>query len=166
MDSNHRSRHERAGFSCGRRIAGPSAGSQKGLFFMRYRWFESISLQRRVHCEPDFLSMAWRQPTGFAWIEGEVALVAARPPTARLSCPPYGGPKVRIRLPPAGGFARERHGCTKMLNPARKCTSGKVSRSGLDRPARDWGFDRSYASATARRTPTVNAASCIRSHPE
>jgi hypothetical protein len=30
---NHRSRHERAGFSCGRRIAGPSAGSQKGLFF-------------------------------------------------------------------------------------------------------------------------------------
>ena len=34
MDSNHRSRHERAGFSCGRRIAGPSAGSQKGLFFL------------------------------------------------------------------------------------------------------------------------------------
>jgi len=33
MDSNHRSRHERAGFCCGRRIAGPSAGSQKGLFF-------------------------------------------------------------------------------------------------------------------------------------
>jgi hypothetical protein len=23
-------------------------------------------LQRRVHCEPEFLSMAWRQPTGSA----------------------------------------------------------------------------------------------------
>src|ERR1700692_17628 len=33
----------------------PNGGSQKGLFLMRYRWFESISLQRRVHCEPDFL---------------------------------------------------------------------------------------------------------------
>ena len=53
MDSNHRSRHERAGFCCGRQIAGPSAGSQKGCFFMRYRWFESISLQRRVSCELD-----------------------------------------------------------------------------------------------------------------
>ena len=41
-------RHERAGFCCGRRIAGPNGGSQKGLFLMRYRWFESISLQRRV----------------------------------------------------------------------------------------------------------------------
>jgi hypothetical protein len=30
------------------RIAGPNGGSQKGLFLMRYRWFESISLQRRV----------------------------------------------------------------------------------------------------------------------
>src|SRR4029077_17855849 len=48
MDSNHRSRHERAGFCCGRRIAGPNGGSQKGLFLMRYRWFESISLQQRV----------------------------------------------------------------------------------------------------------------------
>src|SRR5580704_16170418 len=34
-----------------RRIAGPNGGSQKGLFLMRYRWFESISLQGRV-CEP------------------------------------------------------------------------------------------------------------------
>ena len=33
MDSNLRSRHERAGFCCGRRIAEPSAGSQKGGFF-------------------------------------------------------------------------------------------------------------------------------------
>jgi len=41
-------RHERAGFCCGRRIAGPNGGSQKGLFLMRYRWFESISLQQRV----------------------------------------------------------------------------------------------------------------------
>src|ERR1700746_3786148 len=39
-------RHERAGFCCGRRIAGPNGGSQKGLLLMRYRWFESISLQR------------------------------------------------------------------------------------------------------------------------
>ena len=38
-------RHERAGFCCGRRIAGPNGGSQKGLFLMR---FESISLRRRV----------------------------------------------------------------------------------------------------------------------
>src|SRR5690348_6051136 len=42
-------RHEGAGFCFGRRIAGPNGGSQKGLFLMRYRWFESISLQRRVH---------------------------------------------------------------------------------------------------------------------
>src|ERR1700730_7314904 len=45
-------RHERGGFCCGRRIAGPNGGSQKGLFLMRYRWFESISLQRRVRSEP------------------------------------------------------------------------------------------------------------------
>ena len=32
-------------------------------------------LQRRVHCEPDFLSMAWRQPTGSA----EVGLGKCRP---------------------------------------------------------------------------------------
>src|SRR6266404_5971347 len=44
-------RHERAGFCCGRRIAGPNGGSQKGLLLMRYRWFESISLQRRVSSE-------------------------------------------------------------------------------------------------------------------
>src|SRR4029077_17125210 len=31
-----------------RRIAGSNGGSQKGLFLMRYRWFESISLQQRV----------------------------------------------------------------------------------------------------------------------
>src|ERR1700732_1905452 len=45
-------RHERAGFCCGRRIAGPNGGSQKGVFLMRYRWFESISLQRRVRLSP------------------------------------------------------------------------------------------------------------------
>ena len=28
--------------------------AKKGCFFMRYRWFESISLQRGVHCETDF----------------------------------------------------------------------------------------------------------------
>src|ERR1700720_2320315 len=61
MDSNHRSRHERAGFCCGRRIAGPSAGSQKGLFFLRYRWFESISLQRRVSCEPVLLRLGCKK---------------------------------------------------------------------------------------------------------
>ena len=44
-------RRERAGFCCGRRIAGPN-GSQKRLFLMRYRWFESISLQRRVCLSP------------------------------------------------------------------------------------------------------------------
>jgi hypothetical protein len=36
-------------------LRGPNRGSQKGLFLMRYRWFESISLQRRVACEPEFL---------------------------------------------------------------------------------------------------------------
>src|SRR6202048_4250671 len=41
-------RHERAGFCCGRRIAEPNGDSQKGLFLIRYRWFESISLHRRV----------------------------------------------------------------------------------------------------------------------
>jgi hypothetical protein len=34
-------------------LRGPNGGSQKGLFLMRYRWFESISLQRRVRNEPD-----------------------------------------------------------------------------------------------------------------
>ena len=34
-------------------LRGPNGGSQKGLFLMRYRWFESISLQERVHCELD-----------------------------------------------------------------------------------------------------------------
>ena len=29
-------------------LRGPNGGSQKGLFLMRYRWFESISLQRGV----------------------------------------------------------------------------------------------------------------------
>jgi hypothetical protein len=29
-------------------LRGPNGGSQKGLFLMRYRWFESISLQQRV----------------------------------------------------------------------------------------------------------------------
>src|SRR6266446_2106014 len=45
-------RHERAGFCCGRRIAEPNGSSQKGLFLIRYRWFDSISLQRRVSNEP------------------------------------------------------------------------------------------------------------------
>src|SRR2546423_1846119 len=43
--------HERTGFCCGRRIAGPNGGSQKELYLMRYRWFESISLQRGVSNE-------------------------------------------------------------------------------------------------------------------
>src|SRR6516165_6416035 len=33
-------------------LRGPNGGSQKGLFLVRYRWFESISLRRRVRCEP------------------------------------------------------------------------------------------------------------------
>jgi hypothetical protein len=41
-------RHERAGFCCGRRIAASNGGSQKGLFLMRDRWFESGPLHRRV----------------------------------------------------------------------------------------------------------------------
>jgi hypothetical protein len=43
-------------------LRGPNGGSQKGLFLMRYRWFESISLQRRVICEPDFLDLAQEPP--------------------------------------------------------------------------------------------------------
>jgi hypothetical protein len=43
-------------------------------------------------------------------------------------CPEPDWPQ-RYVLFTAGGFARERHGCTKMTNPARKCTSG-VSVSG------------------------------------
>jgi hypothetical protein len=52
MDSNHRSLARNSRFLCGRRIAGTGQGQPKGLFLMRYRWFESISLQRRVLCEP------------------------------------------------------------------------------------------------------------------
>ena len=52
-------------------LRGPNGGSQKGLFLMRYRWFESISLQRRVTCEPDFQRRA--------------ATVGPRPAAARAS---------------------------------------------------------------------------------
>ena len=39
---------EGTAFCCGRRIAGDRTGAQKLVPFMGYRWFESISLQRRV----------------------------------------------------------------------------------------------------------------------
>ena len=45
-------------------MRGPNGGSQKGLFLMRYRWFESISLQRRVRSEPDF--RRWKDSLGTA----------------------------------------------------------------------------------------------------
>ncbi|HTA13522.1 MAG TPA: SOS response-associated peptidase family protein, partial [Solirubrobacteraceae bacterium] len=41
-------RHERSRFLLRKANCGTERGSQKGLFLMRYRWFESISLQRRV----------------------------------------------------------------------------------------------------------------------
>jgi hypothetical protein len=52
MDSNHRSPARKSRFLLRKANCGTERGSQKGLFLMRYRWFESISLQRRVRCEP------------------------------------------------------------------------------------------------------------------
>ena len=34
------------------KLRGPNRGNQKGLFLMRYRWFESISLQQTVRVSP------------------------------------------------------------------------------------------------------------------
>jgi hypothetical protein len=54
MDSNHRSpaRKSRFLFAEGE-LRDRTGAAKKGLFLMRYRWFESISLQRRVRNEPD-----------------------------------------------------------------------------------------------------------------
>jgi len=90
MDSNPPSRHERAGFCCGRRIAGPSAGSQKGFFFLRYRWFESISLQRGVLCEPGDPKPPSRPGATGCWAEDGAAVGAVRSP-ARTSAPSSDG---------------------------------------------------------------------------
>ena len=38
--------------------------AKKGCFFMRYRWFESISLQRGVRCELDPTASVRAQHTG------------------------------------------------------------------------------------------------------
>src|SRR5215469_1817810 len=62
-------RHERVGFCCGRRIAGPDGGGQKGLFLMRYRWFESISLQQTVRLSRDF-SFLYRKPGSCRGVRG------------------------------------------------------------------------------------------------
>jgi putative SOS response-associated peptidase YedK len=47
---------------------------------------------------------------------------ASGSPASRLSPPPRTNSALKSMT--ACGFARERHGCTKMLSPARKCTSG------------------------------------------
>jgi hypothetical protein len=52
MDSNHRSLARKSRFLLRKANYGDQRGSQKGLFLTRYRWFESISLQRRVSDEP------------------------------------------------------------------------------------------------------------------
>jgi len=53
MDSNHRFLARKSRFLLWKANCGDRTGvAKKGCFFMRYRWFESISLQRRVRCEP------------------------------------------------------------------------------------------------------------------
>ena len=52
MDSNHRSLARKSRFLLRKANYGDQRGSQKGLFLTLYRWFESISLHRRVCCEP------------------------------------------------------------------------------------------------------------------
>ena len=114
MDSNPPSRHERAGFCCGRRIAGPSAGSQKGFFFLRYRWFESISLQQTVSLSP-VAAFEGREPgfpRGFgqlAWRPGQQRLgggfdIAST--GGNISVGPYSSTAVRLVVAP--GLTRGR----------------------------------------------------------
>jgi len=86
-------RHERAGFCCGRRIAGPNGGSQKGLFLMRYRWFESISLQRRVIlCRPIFAAPVREKGASAGKVGRD--LVGGSLPRWLHQCPMRKGPRI------------------------------------------------------------------------
>src|ERR1700736_12199 len=107
MDSNHRSRHERAGFSCGRRIAGPSAGSQKGLFFYAVPMVrihlppaDSLSLSRKCFegREPRLSARVWA--AGLATGSAETRRVFQFAPVGgNISVGPYSS----TALPLSGG---------------------------------------------------------------
>jgi hypothetical protein len=57
---------------------------------MRYRWFESISLQRRVCCEPDFLD-------GLAQVRARPKKKPGFPRLSRQwSAPAYGGAGLKM----------------------------------------------------------------------
>ena len=95
-------RHERAGFCCGRRIAGPNGGSQKGLSLMRYRWFESISLQRRESHKPSVPRARPRHvgPRPASWENtGKLSILALGRPNfsskARVRSEPYSQNSLR-----------------------------------------------------------------------
>ena len=61
--------------------------AKKGCFFMRYRWFESISLQRRVGCEPAVLTIE----------KGRFTLRRARLAPAMISTPGHRASRRRQR---------------------------------------------------------------------
>ena len=107
-------RHERADFCCGRRIAGPNGSSQKGLFLMRYRWFESISLQQTVRLSPP-VAFEGREPgfpRGFgqlAWRPGQQRLPGCfdiASTGGNISVGPYSSTAVRLVVAP--GLTRGR----------------------------------------------------------
>jgi len=85
MDSNHRSpARERAGFCCGRRIAGPNGGSQKGG--------GSYAVPMvRIHLPPaKSLLRTWVCSTAAA---GR-SIWSSRPPRRGDSCPVIEGPRL------------------------------------------------------------------------
>jgi hypothetical protein len=104
MDSNHRSLARTSRFCRGRRIAGPN-GVPKGLFRMRYRWFESISLQQTVSLspaaasegrEPRFSARVWA--AGLATGSGETRQALDCWPTGcNISVGPYSSTAVPLR---------------------------------------------------------------------
>jgi len=53
MDSNHRYRMRTTLFGCPRSVPQFAFRNKNRLFRAGDRWFESISLQRRVRCEPE-----------------------------------------------------------------------------------------------------------------
>jgi hypothetical protein len=98
-------RHERAGFCCGRRIAEPNGGSQKGLFLIRYRWFESISLQRRAtNCTGG--GLRWSPAAIHAPIGTRTATAAAVTAIVSGAADPR-----KARFPTTPALAGGRRGC-------------------------------------------------------
>jgi hypothetical protein len=145
MDSNHRSPARKSRFllrkaNCG----GPNGGSQKGLFLMRYRWFESISLQRRVSGElRNRLHSGVRQPVSTGRTVRRAALSRImlgagrrptdhQPPRPRRQDPPDPRPlrpdrqplrlvRLHPRQSPRAALAYHYERCGRLIIPTQAC---------------------------------------------